>query len=127
MARRESIILFEENLLSKQESNQTISEQITTPTRKRKRQVILDSSDEDPSGSSKKLSKSQLSKPITTAFLITNPVFNKILMGCKSLKIEKLQDFVVDVCKYWSLKRHAKRGVPLLKRLLVEVFIIYFK
>ncbi len=116
MARRDSQQMVE---LTRQSSSNTLS--VQTPIRKRKRQVIPDSSDEDHSGLSvKKLSKSQLSKTVPTSFVITKSLFTKILKGCESIKIEKLDKIVVDVCKYWALKRQSKRGVPLLKRLLVE-------
>ena len=115
MARRDSLQMVE---MTRQASN-TIS--LQTPIKKRKRQVIPDSSDEDHSGlSDKKLSKSQLSKTVPTSFVITNSLFTKIIKGCESIKIDKLDKIVVDVCKYWALKRQSKRGVPLLKRLLVE-------
>ncbi|KAJ3034279.1 nuA3 HAT complex component nto1 [Rhizophlyctis rosea] len=35
-------------------------------------------------------------------------------------EFEKKLDFMRDVCKYWSLKREARRGAPLLKRLHLE-------
>lgn len=110
--------------MTRQNSTQSISLQVLSPTKKRKRQIIPDSSDDDHSMSSAKtLSKSQLSKTVQTSFVITGSVFKKILQGCESLKIEKLDKILVDVCKYWSLKRHAKSGVPLLKRLLIEVSV----
>ena len=34
--------------------------------------------------------------------------------------IRKRNKFVIDVCKYWSLKRRQRRGAPLLKRLHLE-------
>ena len=118
MARRDSV------QLSRQDSTNSISIQPSSPIKKRKRQIIPDSSDEDHSGSLvKKLAKSQLSKPVTTSCVITNSLLTKIHRGCESLKIEKLDKFIVDVCKYWALKRESKRGVPLLKRLLVEPWI----
>lgn len=118
IARRESQQLFE---LTRQNSSNSISLQLISPTRKRKRQLIPDSSDEDQSGSSvKKLSKSQLSKTVSTSFTITNSLFKKIYQGCESLKIDKIEKNIIDICRYWALKRQSKRGVPLLKRLLVE-------
>lgn len=121
IARRESQQLFE---LARQNSTQSISLQALTPTKKRKRQIIPDSSDDDQSMTSgKKFSKIQLAKPVPTSFVITGSVFKKIFEGCESLKIETLDKIILDVCKYWSLKRNAKSGVPLLKRLLIEVCI----
>ncbi|KAI9095222.1 hypothetical protein DFS34DRAFT_627114 [Phlyctochytrium arcticum] len=32
----------------------------------------------------------------------------------------KNRDFIIQVCKYWSLKRESRRGAPLLKRLHLE-------
>lgn len=34
--------------------------------------------------------------------------------------MRKRNDFVILVCKYWSLKREGRRGAPLLKRLHLE-------
>lgn len=34
--------------------------------------------------------------------------------------IRKKADFVLMMCRYWSLKREARRGAPLLKRLHLE-------
>jgi NuA3 HAT complex component NTO1 len=42
------------------------------------------------------------------------------------VSVRKKRDFVLSVCKYWSLKREARRGAPLLKRLHLEVSIRWF-
>jgi hypothetical protein len=36
------------------------------------------------------------------------------------INFRKKLEFVLLVCKYWSLKREARRGAPLLKRLHLE-------
>jgi hypothetical protein len=38
----------------------------------------------------------------------------------QKILIRKRNDFILMVCKYWSLKREARRGAPLLKRLHLE-------
>jgi hypothetical protein len=47
-------------------------------------------------------------------------IVNNILQYINKVTIRKKPEFVHLVCKYWSLKREARRGAPLLKRLHLE-------
>ncbi|KAI5475586.1 Bromodomain and PHD finger domain containing protein 3 [Pseudohyphozyma bogoriensis] len=53
--------------------------------------------------------------PIVPAY-----VFDKVLAYAARLKLTNKKEFVSLVCRYWSLKREARRGAPLLKRLHLE-------
>ncbi|TFK17664.1 hypothetical protein FA15DRAFT_313371 [Coprinopsis marcescibilis] len=53
--------------------------------------------------------------PIVPAIIV-----NRIVQYTAKLRIRKKLEFVHLVCKYWSLKREARRGAPLLKRLHLE-------
>jgi len=53
--------------------------------------------------------------PIVPAIIV-----NRIAQYMVRVKIRKKTEFVQLVCRYWSLKREARRGAPLLKRLHLE-------
>lgn len=52
--------------------------------------------------------------------IIPNLVFGKVMDYVANLSLTKKDKFVSAVCRYWSLKREARRGAPLLKRLHLE-------
>ncbi|KAF4611305.1 hypothetical protein D9613_007262 [Agrocybe pediades] len=52
--------------------------------------------------------------------LVPAIIIQRIVQYITRLKIRKKQDFVQQMARYWSLKREARRGAPLLKRLHLE-------
>ncbi|KAI0079413.1 hypothetical protein K474DRAFT_1705699 [Panus rudis PR-1116 ss-1] len=52
--------------------------------------------------------------------LVPNIIVRRLLQYITRINIRQKEKFIVMVCKYWSLKREARRGAPLLKRLHLE-------
>lgn len=57
--------------------------------------------------------------PLVPAFIV-----DKMLAYISKVSLRKKHSVVLSICKYWSLKREARRGAPLLKRLHLEVCCI---
>ena len=54
--------------------------------------------------------------PLVPAYIV-----DKVLSYISKVSLRKKNNVVLSICKYWSLKREARRGAPLLKRLHLEV------
>ncbi|KIK56322.1 hypothetical protein GYMLUDRAFT_47090 [Collybiopsis luxurians FD-317 M1] len=52
--------------------------------------------------------------------LVPAIIVDRITQYIAKINVRKRGDFLLMVCKYWSLKREARRGAPLLKRLHLE-------
>lgn len=52
--------------------------------------------------------------------LVPAIILDRIIQYIDRVKMRKKPEFVAMVCRYWSLKREARRGAPLLKRLHLE-------
>ena len=52
--------------------------------------------------------------------LVPAIIVDRIMQYIGKVIIRKKMDFILLMCKYWSLKREARRGAPLLKRLHLE-------
>lgn len=57
----------------------------------------------------------KLGAPLVPALIV-----DRIMQYISRIKITKKEQFVHMMCRYWSLKREARRGAPLLKRLHLE-------
>ncbi len=53
--------------------------------------------------------------------VIPQVVYNSIVSSLQRFGIRKRKEFAAEACKYWTLKREARRGAPLLKRLQLQM------
>lgn len=53
--------------------------------------------------------------------VIPEAICRSIEASLQRFNVRKKKDFVAEICKYWTLKREARRGAPLLKRLQLQM------
>ena len=53
--------------------------------------------------------------------VIPYAVFNSVESSLQRFSIRKRKEFAAEACKYWTLKREARRGAALLKRLQLQM------
>jgi NuA3 HAT complex component NTO1 len=53
--------------------------------------------------------------------LIPTIIVDRVMAYISKISVNKKLAFIHLACRYWSLKREARRGAPLLKRLYLEV------
>lgn len=67
----------------------------------------------------------QPQKPIwklpSGAPVIPQVVFNSVEKSLQRFNIHKRKEYAADACRYWTLKREARRGAALLKRLQLQM------
>ncbi|CAE6457053.1 unnamed protein product [Rhizoctonia solani] len=71
-----------------------------------------------PVRSPKKVPRAQIQT--TGPPLVPSMIVERIMDHIHRINFRKKRPFLLAVCKYWSLKREARRGAPLLKRLHLE-------
>ena len=69
--------------------------------------------------------QTQTRKPVwklpSGAPVIPQALFNSVENSLQRFAVRKRKEFAAEVCKYWTLKREARRGAALLKRLQLQM------
>ncbi|KAI9464663.1 PHD-zinc-finger like domain-containing protein [Boletus coccyginus] len=82
--------------------------------------LALDSVISSPSSKLSKSARAYAKTYKTGPPLVPQIIVDRIINYITKINIRKKPEFVHMACKYWSLKREARRGAPLLKRLHLE-------
>jgi NuA3 HAT complex component NTO1 len=53
--------------------------------------------------------------------IVPNFVYTEVEKALSKFAIRKRKEFCMEACKYWSLKREARRGAPLIKRFQAQM------
>lgn len=73
-----------------------------------------------PTGRSAKTARAYAKSYASGPPLVPAIIVERVLQYIAKVSVRKKPELVLQVCKYWSLKREARRGAPLLKRLHLE-------
>jgi NuA3 HAT complex component NTO1 len=79
---------------------------------------------EDDEGASNKRKKGQNTKSWrlpSGAPVVPQAVYSNVENSLTRFNVRKRKEFVQEACKYWTLKREARRGAALLKRLQLQM------
>jgi len=76
-------------------------------------------------GSNNKRKRNQSTKPVwrlpSGAPVVPATVYESVESSLQRFTVRKRRDFAADMCKYWTLKREARRGAALIKRLQLQM------
>lgn len=88
-------------------------------------QVVPQDEDADEIVDTKKRKRDKTQKNIwrlpSGAPVVPQTVYTKVEAALARFTVRKRKEFVADACKYWTLKREARRGAALLKRLQLQL------
>ncbi|MCJ1477588.1 nuA3 HAT complex component nto1 [Lambiella insularis] len=72
-----------------------------------------------------KRKRNQTSKPVwrlpSGAPVVPSAVYDSVESSLQRFTVRKRRDYAADMCKYWTLKREARRGAALIKRLQLQM------
>ncbi|KAF2756532.1 hypothetical protein EJ05DRAFT_477655 [Pseudovirgaria hyperparasitica] len=82
-----------------------------------------DGADEPETGQNKKrgVPQKQVWRLPSGAPVVPQVVFNNVETALQRFNPRRRKEFVAEACKYWTLKREARRGASLLKRLQLQM------
>ncbi|KZF25054.1 hypothetical protein L228DRAFT_280324 [Xylona heveae TC161] len=85
--------------------------------------ALLDPSQADSAGNKRKRNQPPKSiwKLPSGAPVVPSVVFNAVESSLQRFGIRKRKEYAAEACKYWTLKREARRGAALLKRLQLQM------
>jgi NuA3 HAT complex component NTO1 len=76
-------------------------------------------------GANKKKKPGQPGKPVwrlpSGAPVVPAKLYNAVETSLQRFAVRKRREFAADMCRYWTLKREAKRGAALIKRLQLQM------
>jgi len=88
-------------------------------------EIVLKADDSQPNTAAQRRKLQQAQKNVwrlpSGAPIVPTVVFNAVELALQRFGIRKRKEYVAEACKYWTLKREARRGAALLKRLQLQM------